>query len=208
MKPLYRFDSSSDEDAFQCALRGKILQHTFRVKEIKSAPGFGGSPQPLKLWSDFEGEHQSLSFLQQYKKPYCHIDIPLRTLAPFIYADDSSNRVRVDFSARRPRRSRRSLDGIIRLVQQIPIFSNRSAISQSDSSSVISEQSTAVEDELTPYDVRFLASLRHLKIEFSSSGGMIHPQRRLVPVCAWLMLIFRCKKFSRNIIRILHFQNL
>ncbi|KAJ9209322.1 hypothetical protein DTO166G4_9085 [Paecilomyces variotii] len=168
MKPSYLFYSPSNADAFQCALRGKILQYTFQVKQIKSAHGFLGSAQPLKLWSDFDGKHQSVSFLQQYARPYCHVDIPLSILATTIYTDNSRNRVTVEIPAPRSGRVRRALDRAIRWMQRMGYFPNRSSRAPSDTSSVTGEQSTVFEDELTLDDVRFLTYLATLKIEFSS----------------------------------------
>lgn len=173
MKPSYLFYSPSNADAFQCALRGKILQYTFQVKQIKSAHGFLGSAQPLKLWSDFDGKHQSVSFLQQYARPYCHVDIPLSILATTIYTDNSRNRVTVEIPAPRSGRVRRALDRAIRWMQRMGYFPNRSSRAPSDTSSVTGEQSTVFEDELTLDDVRFLTYLATLKIEFSSLHGMV-----------------------------------
>ncbi|KAJ5820318.1 hypothetical protein N7474_005909 [Penicillium riverlandense] len=170
-KPSYQFDSSSDAVAFQCALRGKILKHTFQVEKINSGRGTEGSAQPLKLWSDFYNQNWSLSFLVEHNKPFYHTDVPLGMLSSSIYASESSNKVRVEFSSHRKKRARSSMSdpsiirrfsGIFRAPVALP--NPRPAIEKAQENT-----NTLAEEELPTEDTRFLTSMAYLKIEFSTS---------------------------------------
>lgn len=174
-KPSYQFDSSSDAVAFQCALRGKILRRTFQVEKINSGRGIEGTAQPLKLWSDFYNQNWSLSFLVEHSKPYYHTDISLGMLSSSIYASESSNKIRVEFSSHRKKRARSSMSdpSIIRRLSDFFRSSGavphpRPVVEQSQEST-----DTLAEEELPIEDTRFLTSMAYLRIEFSTSDGMI-----------------------------------
>ena len=178
-RPSYHFDSPSDAIAFQSALRGKVLQQTFQVEQITSGRGLEGTAQPLKLWSDVDNKNPTLSLLVQHSRPYYHIDIPLHILSRSIFVDDAKNKVRIEFSPQRTNRNRKSVNKPRRLLRQLSVLF-RSSPPDSGQSSVSSESRSETPDviidgDLAPDDTRFLASMAHLKIEFSTSDGTIVP---------------------------------
>ncbi|OOQ85830.1 hypothetical protein PEBR_24007 [Penicillium brasilianum] len=153
-KPSYSFDSKFDAIAFQCALRGKVLMHTFQVEDITSERGSESTAQPLKLWSDLDGRNQSISFLVQKSKPYYHIDVPLRLFANSIHTSDAGMKIRTGLL-------RRFSD----LLRHSPPDTEQ-AITRRDSRQEITD--TFAEDNLPTQDTQFLLSLSHLRFEFSS----------------------------------------
>lgn len=177
-KPSYGFESKFDAIAFQCALRGKILMHTFQVEDITSERGSESTAQPLKLWSDLDGRNQSISFLVQKSKPYYHIDVPLRLLANSIHTSDAGMKIRVDFASQKPKTKRNSTGktGLLRRFSDLLRHSapdTEHGITRRESRQEITD--TFAEDDLPTQDTQFLLSLSHLRFEFSSLEGKIEP---------------------------------
>lgn len=197
-KPLYRFDSPPVAIGFQCALRGKILQRTFQVEAISSRRNVSeGTAQPLKLWCDFDGQNWLISFLSQHERPYHHIDVPLRVLRPSIYANESSNKVRVEFLAQTARKKRASMTGSGIRRRLSDFFRPGTSSDQSSATNEPRRDSTDTfaEDELPTDDTRFLTGLTYLRFEFSTPYGILlrFPQSLLL----WLMLLRRCQTIPR-----------
>lgn len=177
-KPSYRFDYDDDAIAFQCALRGKALLHTFQVEEITSGRGSEGTAQPLKLWSDLDGRNKSISFLVQQSKPYYHIDVPLRLFGNSIHTSDSGKKVRVELISRRIKKGRNSMNktGLLRRFSDLlrhsppdkePGFAGR------DPRQEIAD--SIVEGDLPTQDTQFLLSLGYLRFEFTGFSGKSIP---------------------------------
>jgi hypothetical protein len=73
--------------AFQCALRGRLIRHTFDVDLIESIRSKRGkvetSYQHLKMWSDFSDENYTLSFYVKKKnEPGTHLEFPVECFEP------------------------------------------------------------------------------------------------------------------------------
>jgi hypothetical protein len=177
-KPSYRFDYDDDAIAFQCALRGKALLHTFQVEEITSGRGSEGTAQPLKLWSDLDGRNKSISFLVQQSKPYYHIDVPLRLFGNSIHTSDSGKKVRVELISRKTKKGRNSMNktGLLRRFSDLlrhsppdkePGFAGR------DPRQEIAD--SIVEGDLPTQDTQFLLSLGYLRFEFTGFSGKSIP---------------------------------
>jgi hypothetical protein len=83
-RPLYNFPLHPDMLAFQCALRGKLIRHTFEVDSIRSKCGkVETSHQHLKMWSDFSDENYTLSFyVKKGKEPGTHLEFPVECFEP------------------------------------------------------------------------------------------------------------------------------
>jgi hypothetical protein len=66
---------------FQCALRNKLIRHTFDADSINSKDGPRGletSFEQLKLWSDFNGKNYTLSFfIQRENQSGTHLEYPV-----------------------------------------------------------------------------------------------------------------------------------
>lgn len=173
-KPSYRFGYEVDAIAFQCALRGKALLHTFQVEEITSGRGSEGTAQPLKLWSDLDGRNKSISFLVQQSKPYYHIDIPLRLFGNSIHTSDSGRKVRVELVSRKTKKGRNSMNktGLLRRFSDLLRHSppdKEQGYTGRDPGQEIAD--TIVEDDLPTQDTQFLLSLGYLRFEFTGSNG-------------------------------------
>ncbi|KAJ6093413.1 hypothetical protein N7486_008702 [Penicillium sp. IBT 16267x] len=173
-KPSYRFDSPAVGIAFQSALRGKVLRKTFQVEEITSGRGLEGTAQPLKLWSDVDNKNPTLSLLVQHSRPFYHIDVPLHIFSRAIYVNKARNNVRVVFPPQRTSRNRKSMNKPRRSLSKLSFLSRSSLIDSSQSSvsnGTRMETSEAIlDDDLITDDTRFLASMAHLKIKFSTPG--------------------------------------
>jgi hypothetical protein len=70
--------------AFQCALRGKLIRHTFDIDSIRSKRGkVETSHQHLKMWSDFSDENYTLSFyVKKENEPGTHLEFPVECFEP------------------------------------------------------------------------------------------------------------------------------
>lgn len=69
--------------AFQCALRGKLIRHTFDVDSIRSERGLETSHQHLKTWSDFSDRNYTLSFyVKNGDAPGTHLELPVEWFEP------------------------------------------------------------------------------------------------------------------------------
>lgn len=176
-KPSYNFASESDGIAFQCALRGKVLMHTFHVEDITSERGSESTAQPLKLWSDLDGRNKSISFLVQKSKPYYHIDVPLLLLNNSIHTSEAGRKIRVDFTSQKPRKGRNSTSktGLLRRFSDLLRHSppdTEQGFARRDSRQDMTD--TIAEDDLPTQDTQFLLSLGHLRFEFSTLEGKIN----------------------------------
>jgi hypothetical protein len=77
LKSLYNFPLPLYALDFQSAFREKHLLQTFHVDTIRSKRGYEASDLHLKLWSDFDGENESISFLQHKMEPNEWLDFPI-----------------------------------------------------------------------------------------------------------------------------------
>ena len=69
--------------AFQCALRDKLIRHTFDVDSIHSKRGLETSYQHLKMWSDVNGKNDTLSFyVKKEGEPGTHLEFPVKCFEP------------------------------------------------------------------------------------------------------------------------------
>jgi len=69
--------------AFQCALRGKLIRHTFDVDSIGSNRGLETSHQHLKMWSDFSDKNYTLSFyIKKENEPGTYLEFPVECFEP------------------------------------------------------------------------------------------------------------------------------
>lgn len=200
-KPSYKFGSNDAAIAFQCALRGKILVHTFQVEDITSGRGSESTAQPLKLWSDLDGRNMSISFLVQQSKPYYHIDVPLRLLENSIHTSESAKKVRVDFASQRTKGGRNSIHrtGLLRR------FSDFLRHSPPDTDQGVGGREPRQEiadplvaDDLPTQDTQFLVSLAYLRFEFTTSKGKILPCISGSEETVVLTQFARCQNISRK----------
>ncbi|KAJ5675776.1 hypothetical protein N7462_008673 [Penicillium macrosclerotiorum] len=180
-KPAYRFNSLSDAFAFECALRGKILLHTFQVEEISSERGLEGTAQPVKLWCDFDDRNRALSFLVQRSRPYFHLDVPLRMFGNIIHANNATNKVRVEFWA--PKVKKKALRNPNRLLRRL---SNLIRHAPPDYDEVLEEHelrfqimNVLAEEELPESEAEFINSMSFLRFEFSTSDDAVIFQETL-----------------------------
>jgi hypothetical protein len=123
--------------AFQSALRGKLIRHTFDVDSIRSKRGLETTHQHLKLWSDFSGYNYTVSFyVKTENTPGAHLEFPVECFEPqpSLNLDDPKS-VRVYFRLQtispKPKQSAQgkgsntSSPGMVTNLQQRPSFLNR-----------------------------------------------------------------------------------
>jgi hypothetical protein len=71
---------------FQCALRDKLIRHSFDTDSIHSKGGPRGletSFEQMKLWSDFNGKNYTLSFfIQRENQLGTHLEYPVECFDP------------------------------------------------------------------------------------------------------------------------------
>jgi hypothetical protein len=96
-------------------------------------------------------------------------------LSSSIYASESSNKIRVEFSTHRKKRARSSMSDPS-IIRRFSDFFRSSGAMPNPRPVIDKAQNSTdalVEEELPMEDTRFLTSMAYLRIEFSTSGGMI-----------------------------------